>query len=171
MKTLMMTVALIAATSATAVAQPVADPARRAQMERVLRQRFAEVVQRELQLDDSTMRRFGATVQKFDEPRRDLLRRENMARRQLRDELSGGGVPNQQKVSELLDDMLNAQKQRVAIHEHEDRELRAFLTPVQRAKYYGLQEQLRRRAEEMQMQRPRARARPDMPAGQRPPDR
>jgi periplasmic protein CpxP/Spy len=171
MRTLLIFAVLLTAAPSGLIAQPAQDPVRRQQIERTLRQRFAQVIQRELQLDDSTMRRFGATVQKFDEPRRDLMRRENIARRQLRDELSGSGTPDQQKVSELLDDMLAAQKQRVALHEQEDRELRAFLTPVQRAKYYGLQEQLRRRAEEMQMQRNRPRGRPGGPPGAMPPDR
>lgn len=54
---------------------------------------------------------------------------------------------------QLLDDMLRLQRQRFVLHEDEQRELALFLTPVQRAKYFGLQEQMRRRMEEMRTQR------------------
>jgi Spy/CpxP family protein refolding chaperone len=124
-------------------------------VEREVRQRFAQVVQRELALDDANMRRLETTVQKFDEPRRELMRRENQTRKQLRDELNSGDNARQDRVSTLLDDLLVAQKRRLELHEQEDRDLRAFLTPVQRARYFGLQEQLRRRVEEMQRGRGR----------------
>lgn len=131
-------------------------------MQREIRQRFAQVVQRELALDDTRMRRLQATLQKFDEPRRDLMRRENEVRRDLRMQLRAGDSVQQSRVESLLDEMLAVQKRRIELHEQEDRELRGFLTPLQRAQYYGLQEQLRKRVEDMQSRR-----RP--PGGGRPP--
>lgn len=151
MRALVITLATALAFAAPATAQ--GPPRTRQNVERLVRQRFAEVVQRELSLDDAGMRRLQTTVQKFDQPRRELMRRENQTRRDLRIELRPDGTPSQERVGGLLDELLAVQKQRIELHEQEDRELRTFLTPVQRARYFGLREQLRRRVEEMQQKR------------------
>ena len=67
----------------------------------------------------------------------------------LRQELTAEGEPNQQHVSDLLDAALRFQKQRTAIVEAEQKELARFMTPVQRARYIALQQQFRRRAQEL----------------------
>jgi Spy/CpxP family protein refolding chaperone len=56
---------------------------------------------------------------------------------------------NQQKVAGLLDQLMRLQRQRLDLVEGEQRELAKFLTPVQRAKYLGLQNQLRQRMQEL----------------------
>ena len=81
------------------------------------------------------------------------MRRENETRRDLRLQLRMGDSAQQNRVETLLDDLLAVQKRRIELHEQEDRDLRGFLTPVQRARFYGLKEQLRRRVEEVQMKR------------------
>lgn len=129
------------------------DDPRRQGVEREFRQRFAQVVQRELGLDDAHLRRLQATLQKFEAPQRDLMRLENETRRDLRLQLRMGDSAEQNRVEKLLDDLLAVQKRRIELHEQEDRDLRGFLTPVQRARFYGLKEQLRRRVEEVQMKR------------------
>jgi hypothetical protein len=48
-----------------------------------------------------------------------------------------------------MDRAIRVQRSRLDLLETEQRELSAFLTPTQRAKYMGMQEQLRRRADEM----------------------
>jgi hypothetical protein len=63
--------------------------------------------------------------------------------------MTSGAQPNQQHVSELLDASLRLQKQRIAIVEAEQKELARFMTPVQRARYIALQQQFRRRAQEL----------------------
>lgn len=138
-----------------------AGPARQATQQQI-RQRFGRLVQRELALDDAKMRRLQASLLKFDAPRRELIRRETEARRELRKQLRAGDSAQPSRVDSLLDEMLVVQKRRIELHEQEDRELRAFLTPVQRARFYGIQEQLRRRVEAVQAKR-----RP--PGGGRPP--
>lgn len=125
----------------------------RGQMERMVRQRFAIVVRRELALDSATMRKLQQTLQRHDGTRRELMRTENEARHELREAIHGGDSVDQGRISTLLDDLLTVQKRRIELHEQEDREMRTYLTPLQRAKFYGLQEQLRRRVEQMQMQR------------------
>jgi protein CpxP len=81
-------------------------------------------------------------------------------RRQLRVELTSGRDPNQQHVSDLLDRSLQLQKQRISIVEAEQKDLARFMTPVQRARYIALQQQFRRRAQEL--------ARPNAGLGGRP---
>jgi hypothetical protein len=85
---------------------------------------------------------------------------EREARRQLRLELTSGTDPNQQHVSELLDKSLQLQKQRISIVEAEQKDLARFMTPVQRARYIALQQQFRRRTQEL--------ARPKSGQGSRP---
>ena len=57
--------------------------------------------------------------------------------------------PNQQHVSDLLDRALQLQKQRISLVEAEQKDLARFMTPVQRARYIALQQQFRRRAQEL----------------------
>jgi len=63
--------------------------------------------------------------------------------------MTSGGQPNQQHVSDLLDASLRLQKQRISIVEAEQKELARFMTPVQRARYIALQQQFRRRTQEL----------------------
>jgi hypothetical protein len=63
--------------------------------------------------------------------------------------MTSTGEPNQQHVSDLLDASLRLQKQRIAIIEAEQKDLARFMNPVQRARYIALQQQFRRRAQEL----------------------
>jgi hypothetical protein len=67
-------------------------------------------------------------------------------------ELTSTSEPNQQHVSTLLDTSLQLQKQRIALVEEEQKDLARFMTPVQRARYIALQQQFRRRAQELSRQ-------------------
>jgi len=66
--------------------------------------------------------------------------------------MTAAGQPNQQHVSDLLDASVRLQKQRIAIIEEEQKDLARFMTPVQRARYIALQQQFRRRAQELDRQ-------------------
>ena len=61
---------------------------------------------------------------------------------------------NQQKVGSLLDQLITFQRQRVDLLASEQRELGKFLTPVQRAKCFGLQGQMRKKMQELRDRRP-----------------
>jgi len=122
---------------------------RRAELERAFRQRTAEIVRRQLKLDDNQMTRLQAANQDFDRQRSALVADERQTRQALRAELLAGDEANQKKVATLLDQMLRFQRRRFDIQENEQRELGKFLTPVQRAKYFGLQAQLRKRMMEL----------------------
>lgn len=121
----------------------------RALLERRFRERSAELVRRQLQLNDDQMARLQATNQQFDRQRAALITEERQTRQSLRSELSRTDSANQQRVASLLDQMLRLERQRLDLVASEQRELGKFLTPVQRAKYLGLQNQLRQRMQEL----------------------
>jgi Spy/CpxP family protein refolding chaperone len=95
------------------------------------------------------MARLQAVNRQFETQRVALFAEERSARQALRAELTATN-PNQQKVATLLDQLMAVSRRRLDIQANEQRELAKFLTPVQRAKYFGLQNQLRQRLEEVQ---------------------
>jgi protein CpxP len=143
-------VAAFSAGAQTAVAPQVsaARPpnAKRLQLEQQLRQRTGEVVRRRLALNDDQMSKLQMTNRQFEGQRADLVRRERETRQALRAQLLSGDSANQTKVSQLLDQQLQLQRQRIDLMQSEQRELGKFLTPVQRAKYFSLQNEIRKRA-------------------------
>lgn len=141
---------MVVATGGGAQVVPPASrpPAARAQMERQVRQALWQATRRRVGLDDAQMTRLG-TVTRTLEPRRVALgARERDARRQLRRELAGER-PDDATVNRLLGELLVVQRGRVDLLAEEQRALSAFMTPVQRARYFALQEQFRRRLEQM----------------------
>lgn len=130
-------------------AGPPAAAARRERLERQVTERLAQVVRRELGLDDAGMRRLQQTNQRFEGRRRELVRRERTARAELRKQLAEGKGTNQDRVAALLDELLEVNQSRSRLLGEEQRELADFLSPVQRARYLGIQEQFRRRVEEV----------------------
>ena len=122
-------------------------------LERQFRERFAEVVRRRLELDDSQMQRLGQINERFERDRMMLLRDERRARQALRAEVLAGDSANQGKVANLLDELLRIQRRRLDLTESEQKELSAFMSPTQRAKYFGIQDELRQRLDNLRRQR------------------
>lgn len=123
--------------------------AKRQELERRFRERSADIVRRQLQLNADQMSRLQGVNRQFETQRAALFAEERRARQALRAELTSAN-PNQQKVATLLDELMGVSRRRFDIQASEQRELAKFLTPVQRAKYFGLQNQLRQRMEEVQ---------------------
>lgn len=126
---------------------------RRVALERQVRQRIAVMVKERLQLTDAQAQQLQETESRFALRRRDLMQREQRLRRDLRGQLAPAVAADQQRVASLLDQILAVHRERVAATEQEQRDLARFLTPVQRAKYLGLQSQLRSRIEGMRQGR------------------
>ena len=146
------------AIAAPARAQQQAAPARQAQEQR-LRQALGNVVRRQLDLTDQQAERLIQVSSGFERDRRQLQVRERETRQLVREEMLNES-PDQARVARGIERMLEIQKQRVAIVEREQAELAKFLTPVQRAKYLVLQDQLRKRLEDMRRQRETGAVRP-----------
>lgn len=166
MRSLLLGAALLVLAAPALRAQPPGPPpADRDSLELRVRQRMEQVLQRQLGLNDEQIRRLGATNRQFANQRRDLLIRERQVRLGLRDEIELGDSTRNPQVARLLDEMLQLQRKRLDLLEAEQKELATFMTPHQRAKYFGMEEQIRRRVEEMREQG----GRPPAGAGQRRP--
>ena len=143
----------------------------RQQMEQRFRMRLANLLKTQLGLTDEGMRQLSEVNQRFDVQRREMLRREMMTRRALREEVLKQDSADGAKVERLMAEQFKIERERIDLTEAEQRELSKFLTPMQRARYLGVQEQLRR---EMDQLRGRGREGfgeppPGGPRGRRPP--
>lgn len=141
---------------------PDSAPGRRQVLEQRVRQRMAAVVKDRLGLSDEQMRRLGEVNRDIEGQRRLLNEQERDLRVGLRAELVRGDSANQDRVARFVDQLIDVQRRRLDLLSREQRALAAFMTPVQRAQYLAIQDQLRRRMEEM-------RGRPRRGGGQRRP--
>jgi len=154
-RSLRLTAVGLALTAGVAHAQPVRAPdakGNRPELEQQFRQRIAKLAQDRIGLTDAQMAQLQQSNARFAPQLNRIAAEERDTRRQLRAEMTVAGQPNQQRVSDLLDNSLQLQKQRIAIIETEQKDLARFMTPVQRARYIALQQQFRRRAQELTRQ-------------------
>ncbi|MDA1080527.1 MAG: hypothetical protein O2973_02445 [Gemmatimonadetes bacterium] len=170
MKRIMMIAALVGASamaSAVAMAQdpPVRGQGRRggrvgqqrpdsmqrnrAMLEQQVQQRLGQVMQNGLGASDEQMLKVREINARYSGRRRVLLDQERDIRMSLREEIVRADSSDQTRVASLLDRMLTAQRQRIDLLEQEQRDLAGVLSPLQRASYIGLEEQLRQRMEAM----------------------
>ncbi len=129
------------------------DSIGRARLEGQLRQRFALLVRNRVGLSDDQMMRLRPVTQKYEQQRRQLQMEERDTRLSLRTSLQAGQSADANQVDQMLQRMVDIQKRRVAILEAEQRDLATIMTPIQRARYMALQEQIRRRLEQMRQRR------------------
>lgn len=160
------TLASLGAAVARAQEPPPPPPVERDSLEAQVRQRMAQMLRSQLGLTDEQMRRLAATNRRFERQRIALVTQEREVRMGLRDEIESGDTTRSAQVSGLLDRMIVLQRQRLELLEAEQKELATFLTPIQRARYFGMEEQIRRRLLELREQQMR-RGGPDGP--RRPP--
>jgi len=99
------------------------------------------------------MRQLGQVNERFERERMLLLRDDRQVRQSLRAEVLLGDSANQGRVATLLDQALEIQRRRLDLTAREQHDLAAFMTPVQRAKYFGIQDELRRRMEDIRQNR------------------
>jgi Spy/CpxP family protein refolding chaperone len=119
-------------------------------LEQRFRQRFEQLLKERLSLTDAQLAQVIEVNGRLDARRRELFGEERTVRMEMRRALEAGDDPaSQERVKVLLERALRVQRLRLELVETEQRELEAFLTPVQRVRYLGLQEQLRKRADEM----------------------
>ncbi|MFI5256534.1 MAG: hypothetical protein ACHQRK_04670 [Gemmatimonadales bacterium] len=129
-------------------------PARREQLAQQLRRRLWSVTKDRVGLSDAQMTRLGETSSRFDARRRSLNQQERAQRVVLRGQILAGDKADQSRVSAALEQLQQLQRQRLDLQGQEQQEFASFMTPLQRAKYAALQEQVRRRVEALRRQRP-----------------
>jgi hypothetical protein len=130
--------------------------ANRAHLERRFRQRLYDMTRKRVGLSDAQMNRLVPLNQRFETQRRTIQRRERETRVALRDALRDSTHADQSGITGYLDTLVQLQRERVDLLEQEQRDLAAFMTPLQRARYTALQEQVRRRIEQLLRQQNRA---------------
>jgi len=141
---------------------PGAPATQRARLEGDIRRTFVRAVREHVGLSEDQMRRLAPLTQKHERQRRELQQAERRARVTLQSELRSA-TPDTASVSRQLDALLDVQRRRMQLIEAEHRELATVMTPVQRARYLALQEQVRRRVEQLRQGPP-----PGVPGDSRP---
>ncbi|MFL5617658.1 MAG: hypothetical protein ACJ79A_04600 [Gemmatimonadaceae bacterium] len=126
---------------------------RRQQLEARLRQGLWRITKNRVGLTDEQMTKLAEASRPFDAQRRQLATQEREERLAMRREILAGPSADQQRIATALDHVLDLQRRRAQLQIDEQRALAPFMSPLQRAKYAALQEQLRRRAENLRRQR------------------
>ena len=129
------------------------DDAQRGQLERRLQDRINQVVRVRLALTDDQFDKLRTVASRVEADRRALRNEEMTTRFAMRQELLAGEKANEARVAELLDRMPRFERRRLDLMEQEQRELAKFLSPTQRARYIGLQDELRRSMQDLQRRR------------------
>ena len=115
--------------------------------------RINAAIRKRLELSDDQFARLREVSRRMERERRVLFMDEGAMRGSLRRELLAGADANDSTVSAMLDKMPSIERRRIDLMEREQGELAKFLSPVQRAKYIGLQDELRRSMEDLQNRR------------------
>lgn len=144
-----MAVAVLIVGAASASAQDRPQPPRDAEQREVLeqrvRERMAQMLRTQLGMNDEQIRRLQATNRRFEAQRVGLFNQEREVRGELRGLIESGDTTQYQRIGTLLDRTMQLQRQRIDLQEAEQKELATFMNPMQRARLYGIEEQLRRR--------------------------
>jgi Spy/CpxP family protein refolding chaperone len=125
------------------------DNPRRAELEQQVRQRMARMLRERVGLTDEQFEQLVQVNRRFDDRRRTLVEQERDVRIGLRQEVLREDKADQERVARLVEQAIQVQRQRLQLLEEEQRALADFLTPLQRAKYMAVQEQIHRALEEM----------------------
>jgi len=141
----------LAAQEPAAPARP--DTAEAERLRAQIEERFSQHVQQELRLTPDQATKLRASQERFGTQRRTLMRQQLERRRALENQMEPGVAANADSVKRLMDGMQAGRAAMLKIEQDEDREMAAYLTPVQRARYQQMRELLMRRVTEMRAQR------------------
>ena len=123
----------------------------RALLQRQVRQAWAGRVRRQLNLGNEQMRTLGQVNTKYDRQRAEIQRDERQARVALKAAMEDTASADQNaRIEQQMNVLVQAQRRRADLFEAEQKELAGFLTPLQRARFTILQENLARQLQQMQ---------------------
>ena len=127
---------------------------------------FTRRVQEDLNLSQDQAAKLRATQERFGARRRDVMQQQMERRRALESQMQPGIAANSDSVRKLMDGMQSGRAEMLKIEQDQDREMAAYLTPVQRARYQQMRERFMQRIGEMRMERRETRGmRPGMRPG------
>jgi hypothetical protein len=108
-------------------------------MERQVRQRFEELVVRDLRLSDEQARELASVLRGFQQERQALVRRELDLRRRL---LGSGALLPEEEALDVLEELSAVQEEEARLLRREQARLLEFLSPPQVARLYALRGEL-----------------------------
>jgi Spy/CpxP family protein refolding chaperone len=114
-----------------------------------VQQAFRNRVRQLLNLDQPKMRRLNQTEQGFNRQRTELNQSERQTRLALAAAMQDSAGPDQGKIDQYINQLVQAQRKRADLLEAEQKELSSFLTPLQRAQYLSLKERMNKRLQEL----------------------
>lgn len=130
-------------------AQGGAQDPRRAQLEDEVRRGFARAVRDRVGLSDDQMAKLGPITRKYEGQRRQAQMDERDARMKLQALVLVGSDADSVRIKGFITQLNDVRRRRVQMDEAEQKELATIMTPLQQAKFLGIQEQVRRRLEQM----------------------
>ncbi len=123
------------------------------EIEQQLQRRIGQIMKERLALTDEQLTQLEAVTMRLERERRAVRGEDFRIRTALRAQLLSGDSASNDVVAELLDRMPRVERRRIELMETEQRELAQFLTPIQRARFLGLQEEIRRNMEQIRERR------------------
>ncbi len=113
-----------------------------------MRRAFARAVRERVGLSDEQMVKLGPITRKFEDQRRQVQADERDARTKLMGLVMVGAESDSVRIRQFIGQLADVRRRRLQIDEAEQKDLTAIMTPLQLAKFLGLQEQVRRRLEQ-----------------------
>jgi len=118
-------------------------------LEGQVRREFARLVRERVGLSDDQVLKLGPLTRKYEQQRRTVQSAEREARIKLQAIVVVGAEADSVKINGYVAELMDVRRRRLQIDEEEQKELLTIMTPLQRARYLGIQEQIRRRLEQM----------------------
>lgn len=106
--------------------------------------RYERILREQVTFTDDQIVKWRAWNARFDAERRPLFAEEREIRRTLRMQLAKGVTPDEAKVVDATDRWAKLQRKRLELKERENKALAAFLTPIQRARFFAFQDEAER---------------------------
>ncbi|MEO6879252.1 MAG: hypothetical protein ABI205_12280, partial [Gemmatimonadaceae bacterium] len=104
---------------------------------------------------DEQARQLQASDRRFTQQRNQVLQSERQARLGLKAAMADtSGERDQSKIDQYMSQLVEAQHRRADILEAEQKEMAEYLTPLQRAQYQALHEQLNKRITQLRQSTP-----------------
>lgn len=152
----MVLLALLAFVGSARAQDDADDSAQAAEMRQQIETRFGQLVQTNLGLSDQQAMKLRATFQTYNPRRRAMEAEERSIKQALQGQLRPGIAANSDSVARLVDRLLELKVNYAKSFVDENREMSAYLTPVQRAQFQVMRERLMARIEAIRQQRQQA---------------
>jgi len=132
---------------------PPPDSTERERLQQQIEDRFAQVVQQQLRLNDDQVTKLRGTEERFRGRRREIVRRQVALRFALSGQMCPGCAADPDSVRRLMDGIDANRGELFRMQQEQDREIAGYLTPVQRAQYQLLRERLINRLGQIRRER------------------